>query len=262
MIETENIITSEGEEIIRIDGLLTELQVARTKVNLLEQLQNGSSKKAFAKGVIAAASDMHSVVATSAALALYDGEDMFNFAAIIDGRVVCGVLADADKLKSGDAVTAVVSKRGEVLFVHSLKRVRDDLLLLPLSAVCGAEAFFKECMRTAWRVTRLQWVFISTIFIGYELIETPEHSNYLFLILFTLLGPPLMMFPMEYWSYRTMAPTGNYAECIFKVYGFPNPEYFDASAGVAWFAGEDGGFHAMNAARAIEVHQQRYNMWA
>jgi hypothetical protein len=260
MIETMHITTSDGEELFRIDGQLAELQTAATTVNLLEKLQHRSSKK-LAGAIDAVSAENHEVVATSAALVIYDGEDMFNFAAILDGQVVCGVFSDVDKLVCGDAVSAVVSRRGHVLFVHSMRRASDDLLLLPQSAVCGSEAFFKECMRVAWRVTRLLWAFIATIFLGYELIETPEHSNYLFLLLFTLLGPPFLMFPMEYWSYRTMAPTGDYAECIFKVYGFPNPDYFDASAGVAWFPGAGGGFHAMSAAKAIEAHRQRYDMW-
>jgi hypothetical protein len=261
MMESARATTSNGEEIYRIEGVLTELQVARTKVNLLEQLRNRPLQKKSAGEAVEIAAVMQSAIAMAAPLTLYDGEETFNFAGVVDGNIVCGVFEEADKLISGDLVSAIVSKRGNVLFVHSLQRVSDHLLMLPAHAICGPEAFFKDCMRVAWRMTRLLWVFMGTIFMVFHMVHNSEDQKYLMTFLIAMLAPPIVIFPMEYWSYRTMAPTGDYAECIFKLYGFPNPEYFNAAKGMDLFPSQSGGFIAINSEKAIEIHRKRYKMW-
>ena len=132
---------------------------------------------------------------------------------------------------------------------------------LTLNATCGPGAFYKNCMRVAWNMTRIGWAFFASISAVYFMVENPEDPKYLVTFLISLAIPPLIMFPMEYWSYKTMAPSGNYAESIFKLFGFPMPKYFDASPGTDWFKRANGGFFAINAAKAIEEHKARHRMW-
>ncbi|MGO1068287.1 hypothetical protein [Lysobacter sp. CA199] len=52
--------------------------------------------------------------------ALYFAEDMQYFACLIDGQVVCGEFAGAEKLKPGHRVKAAVSRSGGVLYAHAI----------------------------------------------------------------------------------------------------------------------------------------------
>jgi hypothetical protein len=246
------------EELVLIKGKLSELQIAPTTVNLLEQLQRKTQRSEVLTGIGATIAGLDGFTSMSAMLSAYDGEDMFNFAGMLDDQIVCGVFEDADKLKSGDVVAAVTSKRGDVLYVHSLLREADSLLLLPINAMYGPAAFFRNCMRLAWRLTKIGWIFFGIIALVCLWQGDWPLEHYLpgFLILFLI--PPLIMFPMEYWSYRTMAPTGDYAERIFRLYGFASPEYFDATPGMSWFKQGNGGYIAINADRAVQKHKSRY----
>lgn len=249
-----------GEEFFRIDGTLADLQIAHTTINLLEQIQRESQQRNLIGGVLAPTTGMHGVVASSAALGLYDGEDMYNFAAAIDGKVVCGVFEDADKLVSGDSVSVVVSKRGEVLYVHSLYRKSDHLFLLPLGAMCGQAAFFHKCMRVAFRMTVLLWILLGAFSTIFHIVESPANPRYWLFALFSLLGPPLLMYPTELLSYRSMGPSGKYAEAIFQVNEIPKPDYFDASAGMEWFGKPGIGYLALNFSTALKKHKLRYKI--
>lgn len=44
-------------------------------------------------------------------LSLYDGEDMYNFSGLVNGKVVWDVFEEADKIKDGDNVKLVVTER-------------------------------------------------------------------------------------------------------------------------------------------------------
>lgn len=177
MIAHEFSIYHNGEELYRIEGLLEEVQTAETTVNLLDQIQKRSRKKNLANGIVASLSDMHATVATSASLVLYEGENMYNFAGMVGDQVVCGVFAEGNKLQSGNAISAVVSRRGDVLYVHSLQRTSDNLLLLPLNATCGEEAQFRQCMRFAWNMTKFLWVALAIFAIGYVAYQPPGEGG-------------------------------------------------------------------------------------
>jgi len=96
-----------GEDLFLVEGTLSELQVARTKLNLLAQIEKHLQAKNLASGVTGAVSVMYGMVANSAALALYDGEDMYNFAAVVGEHIVCGTFENADQFKNGEAIKAV-----------------------------------------------------------------------------------------------------------------------------------------------------------
>ena len=62
------------------------------------------------------------MVANSAAIALYDGEEAYHFAGPLDGKVIFGAFQHAENIRDIDCAKAVVSKHGAVLFMHSIIR--------------------------------------------------------------------------------------------------------------------------------------------
>jgi hypothetical protein len=165
MIEQTEKIEFENEVFLMLEGKITELQIAKSSQNLLEQIDKKIKSESLAIGTLAALSDMHGVLANSLSLSLYDGEEIFNFAGIVQGQVVFGAFSKADKIKNEDIVRVVASKRGDVLYVHSLLKTNNDLLLLPLMVFSGDRAFFRSCMKSAWRYCILIWAFLLFRFI-------------------------------------------------------------------------------------------------
>lgn len=79
-----------GEELFVLEGRISELQISETTENLLKQIQGNSREKAAAVGAAAALAGMANIVTSSSALVFYDGEDTYNFAALVNGKdVVC-----------------------------------------------------------------------------------------------------------------------------------------------------------------------------
>src|SRR5688572_18350547 len=105
-MSTEEKSGLEFNDMFRIHGRLVELHISRTTVNLLEKIRKRSREECLAAGLLAAAAEMHGVVANSAMLAFYDGDDSHNFACLIEGQVVCGTFDNADKFRDGDQVVA------------------------------------------------------------------------------------------------------------------------------------------------------------
>lgn len=166
-VEKSNVHTCSEEVFFTVEGILTEFHMAATTVNLLSKIDKNIERKNLAGGGAAAINGMPGTLATSAMLSLYDGEDMHNFAGLVNGEVVCGTFDDADKIKDGDIVKLVVTRRGDVLHVHSLLRIEDSLLLMPLNAYCGERAFFGSCMRFARNMTLFVWF---VLFSGFFLL--------------------------------------------------------------------------------------------
>jgi hypothetical protein len=250
----------DNEELFVLHGKISQLHVARSSVNLLAEIEGALAKQSIAVGVAAALSGMHGVLANSLALSLYDGEDTFNFAGIVDGKVAFGSFSRADKIKDGDLVQIVVSKRGDAFYVHSLLRVRDDLLMLPPMVFAGDRAFFRGCMKFAWRFCIFTW--ISFIFLLYLIAEDGFlHSNGiggLGLLLFFI--PLLLWFPFEYRTYRSMRYYGLYASAIFKTYDFPRPDDLDVRSGMAHYPDDSYGYGGINCKIALESHKKKYGI--
>lgn len=97
----------EGEMFV-IEGLISELQVAPGKENLLQQLDKHYKGQAALTGAGAIAGGMYGQAANAAMLSMYDGEDTENFLCLIDGQVMCGTFGGASKLPEGSKVRAVV----------------------------------------------------------------------------------------------------------------------------------------------------------
>lgn len=243
-----------------VEGVLTELHVAATTVNLLKEIETNLAAKNLAGGIAAAVNGMYGALANSAMLSLYDGEDMFNFAALVNGKVACGVFDRANKLKNGDVVKLVVSQRGEVLHVHSLLRIEDSLLLMPLNVYCGERAFFKGCMKVAWRFTFFTWLFLFAGFFYSVDISMDDLAKPLIAGSIMLLLPVLIMFPFEYWTYKSMRYYSLYASAIFTTYGFPRPDDLDIRDGMMLYQDAAYGFGAINCEIALQKHRSKYKL--
>jgi hypothetical protein len=209
----------EGEDLFLVRGTLTEVQHAKTTVNLLAQVEKHLAAKSLASGVLATAGEMYGVLANSAAVALYDGEDTYNFAALLDGSVVCGTFESANSFVDGDVVRAVVSKRGDVLYVHGLLREGDKMLFMPMQCAQGTRALLTSCMRTAWRLCWIGWISFAVIGL---FVRMPAAG-----FVMALVGMPALVFPMEYWTFRGARHMGDRAAAIFSAFGFANPQSVD-----------------------------------
>jgi hypothetical protein len=215
---------TDNEEMFLVEGRLTELQTAQTTVNLLKQIEKHAQAKNLAGGVAAAASGMYGMVANAAALTLYEGEDLHNFAAIVGNEVVCGTFRDADRLKDGDNIKAVVSRRGDVLYAHCVLRKKDQQLLLPLMTFAGKKALFRHCMSVAFWGSTFVSVLMASFFLYFWYADNTDRDLGLLakFMGISLLCPPLMGYPFELWSYRTVKGYGYYASAIFEKLGVPH----------------------------------------
>jgi hypothetical protein len=199
----------DGEALFLVQGTLSQVQHAHTVVNLLAKFEKHSQTKNLATGLAGAVGDMYGVLANSAMLALYDGEDMVNFAGLLDGQVVCGSFAKGDTFKDGDTLKIVASKRGDVLYAHAVMREDDKMLFMPLTVVCGVNAHFRHCMKVAWRFCIAGWIFFAIVSLA---MDAPKVMYLLYLI-----AMPAIMYPMEYWTYTSTRELGDYGSAIFKV---------------------------------------------
>lgn len=243
-------LTFAEEQFYLTEGTLTELQVSPTKVNLLEQIDQHVKSRSLISGAAAAASDLYGIAANSTAITLYDGEDTFHFAAMLDEKLICGTFQHADKLREGDRVKVVLSRRENILFAHAIMNSRNEFYM-PLNVFSSADGMLRYCMRVAFNFTLFLWVllFLIFFFLGTFTAHDIKFDDKLLLVLMIVVGPPMFMFPFEYWTYRTMSrggkdPAVSYAEAIFKVLGFRNPSKIDLLADSKLSSGENGGWYA------------------
>jgi hypothetical protein len=250
---TESNPLSLGDQAIYlVEGTLTELQTARTTVNLLEQIDRNVKSKSIVTGFAAALSGMHGIVANAASLALYDGEETSHFAGLLDGQVICGTFQHAENIKDGDRVKVVVSKKGDVLFTHAILNVRTQEFYMPMNVFSSDDGLFSHCMTVARNLTVVGWVLMLGGFALVGVFSDPEMSvsTKLVFVLMSLVVPPLIMFPSEYWMYRTMGggdksdDVDSYGGAIFKVFGFPQPDKIDLMRHSDLSTGANGGWYA------------------
>jgi hypothetical protein len=253
----ERPLRHEGEGLFLVQGTLSELHVARTSVNLLEQIDANVRSKSTATGVAGALGGMHGVVANSAALALYAGEDSYNFAALLGEQVICGSFPHADQFKNGEKVKAVVSRRGEVLYVHAIMNAATQRFYMPMNVFSGTGGFFRNCMRIAWRFTIVGWAFFGLLAIFTGLFSDSQigYHGKVFAAVFFALFPPLVMFPFEYWTYRSFRGGGTYGEAIFRVFGFRDVMDIDLTRDADMRIDDKGWYGAWDATRLLQASQ-------
>ncbi|SEO63405.1 hypothetical protein SAMN05428959_1144 [Duganella sp. CF517] len=259
MIDKIKKLEFDNEEFFILEGKISELQIAKSSQNLLEKIDGRIKGGSIAVGTVAALTDMHGVLANSLTLSLYDGEDLFNFAGLVEGYIVFGSFSKADKIKNEDKVRIVVSKRGEALYVHSLLKLEDHLLLLPLMVFSGDKAFFRSCMKFAWRCCLLVWTFL-IVCLYFSLDQKFYSSDKVVFVAILVFVLPLFFFPFEYRSYKSMRYYGLYGSAIFKAYDLPRPDDIDIRSGMTHYKDESYGFGGINLETALEGHRKKYGI--
>lgn len=214
---------SKDEKLEILEGTITDFHWDRGTVNLLEQIQKKSKGKNAAAGVAAAAAGMYGVVASSAMLVMYDGEDVENFVCRIGEKIVCGQFSGADHLKDGDVVKAVVTQQGDLYRAEAILRYSDEVLWLPVGSYLGTNADLRGQMRMAWRLGI--FAFIVYLVICF-LLSAPKG---MYLLGFVM---PFLGFPVGLWVHSDMRPIALRAEKIFQALGFPYPEDMDMGKGM------------------------------
>lgn len=249
-----------GEILSVYEGEISNLHIAKYSINLLEKIQGNMAMKNLATGIVAALSEMQSVLATSSMLSVYEGKDMFSFIGTLNDKVVLGSFAMADKIKNGDNLRVVASKRGLAYFAHSLLRLQDDLLMLPLMVFAGKHSFFKSCMKFSWNFCVFTW---SAFFLGTYFMAGPsivKSEDFIFFVLILFLVPILLWFPSEYMTYRNTKFYAIYASAIFAAYNFPRPDDLDVRAGIVHYPDGSYGFGGINCGLALKEHKKKYRM--
>jgi len=248
------------EEFFLIEGEISELQTGKSTVNLLEAIEGRMGLRNLTVGVVATLAEMHGVLTNSVSLSLYESEDVFNFAGIVDEKIVFGSFAIADKIRHGDMVKLVVSTKKGAYFVHSLLRTDDHLLMLPLMVFAGRRALLKGCMKVALRLCILIWFvsFLCIHFMSETGFSLSEKSLYLCLLLF--LAPIFLCYPTEYMTYRTIKSYGIYASEIFSAFKFPRPDDLDVRPGMSGYPDGNYGFDGINCKVALDVHRKKFDI--
>ena len=246
-----NPLQFEDQALYLVEGTLSELQIAPTTINLLEKIDGNIKAKSAVAGTAAVLGGMYGMVANSAAIALYDGEETHHFAGALDGQVICGTFQHAENIKDGDRVKAVVSKRGDVLFAHSIMNAKTQEFYMPMNVFSSADGFLGHCMRVAFWMTVVGWIVLFSIFAfsGFLFDSEVPGSKKLGIALMCLLIPPLIGYPFELWTYYSMRGDKNedgdsYGGAIFKVFGFPQPNKIDLLRHSDLSTGADGGWYA------------------
>jgi hypothetical protein len=248
------------DDFFLIEGEISELQTGKSSVNLLESIKGRSGLRNLSVGAVATLAEMHGVVANSASLSLHENEEIFNFAGIVDGKIVCGSFSTADKIKNGDVLKLVVSIRKEAYFVHGLLRADDSLLMLPLMVFAGRRSLFKGCMKVALRLCMLIWIVSFSCI--YFMSETGFSLSVksINLCLFLILVPVFLCYPSEYMTYRTVKLYGIYASKIFSVFKFPRPDDLDVRPGMSSYRDGNYGFDGINCKLALDAHRRKFNI--
>src|SRR5574343_1415569 len=98
--------------LFRVEGEISDLIIERTTENLLAKMQHASGLSNIATA--AAYSGMYGVLANAGMLAAYDGEEVYSFVCLLDGKPMLGQFEAASELRNGDKVIAVVSRHNGV----------------------------------------------------------------------------------------------------------------------------------------------------
>ena len=246
-----------GETLFALEGRLSELQVSETTENLLEQIQGNSREKAAAVGAAAALAGMANIVASSSALVFYDGEDTYNFAALVNGKdVVCGTFSGAATFENGEAVRFVVAKRGDAYFAHAAYRLKPKVLMIPSMTYNGDQAHFRSCMRTGRNIAVGFTVLFHLFYLYYLFGESSAKGYDAVLSVMCLVVALISGFGMEYWTYKSTRDWGLHGSAIFKALGVPRPDDFSLYGHLD--LGQTSVPFGYRFEKALEAHAKRY----
>jgi hypothetical protein len=214
-----------SEDWFLIQGTIEHFQWAEGHENLVEQIAKRARTKGSIASAAAAALDMYGSLATSAMVAMYDGEPTENFAFGMSADVVCGTFSGARKLRNGDQIRAIVSRQASrVLYAHAIQRARDELVWLPSQVHCGNKAALKRDIKTAIHASIFSWIVFLVIAMGLVLFKDLRllHASLVMLICVPLI--PLFVFAVEFLPGRIGKEFGITGSKIFTMFEFRDPD--------------------------------------
>jgi hypothetical protein len=210
--------TNESTNLFTIDGMIQELHFAPGIVNLIENIQQAG----FFTGMVAGLAEQPGLLANSASLATYDGEDVEHVALMLNDKLAIGTFEWARDLKVGDDVKLVVSKMEEgSVFIHAILRKNDHLLWTPLSVHHTRRGWVVHGIKLAVSIV----VFIWIVFGSFYLIDgkSVENSQDWLMLVFS---PIALITFVVFMSLQGVLHLGDQAEEIFKALAVPKYRRF------------------------------------
>jgi hypothetical protein len=214
-----------GDDWFLIEGTIEHFQWTEGHENLAEQIAQRARTKGNIASAAATALDMYGALATSAMVAMYDGEPTENFAFGMGGEVVCGSFAGARKLRNGDQIRAIVSREDNgVLYARAIQRARDELVWLPNQVYCGNRAALKRDIKMAIHGSIFAWIGFLAITMGLVIFKDLRliHASLFMLICVPLI--PLFAFAVEFLPGRIGKEFGMIGSRIFTMFDFRDPD--------------------------------------
>ncbi len=129
----------------------------------------------------------------------YGGEDMYNFAALLGDKILCGTFESANAFNSGDRVKVVVSKQGDALLALAVIRDNDKMLFMPAGCHAGERALLGQCMKHAWNMCCWGWVVLGIFwlfFFGKYSSSEASTQEWMLIATASIVGPMLLTFGM------------------------------------------------------------------
>jgi hypothetical protein len=207
-----------ARRIFTVEGTIQALKLAPGVANLIEDLQKGS----YFTGVIAGLGGEAGVLANSASLAMYDGEDVEHIALLLNGMLAVGTFEWLRELKVGDEVNLVVSEIHDgPLFVHAILRKNDQLLWTPISVDHTRRGWIVHAAKLGGLILSFTWLMCGLCF----LTSKGSSLNTMDLMIVVLFPLILIAFVM-FMSTRGVMHFGKEAEDIFQALGVPEFERF------------------------------------
>ncbi|MES2760127.1 MAG: hypothetical protein V4693_22355 [Pseudomonadota bacterium] len=201
-----------------VEGTIQAMQISSGSVNLIEDIQNG----AFWTGVAAGVGGEAGVLANSASLTLYDGEEVEHMALLINDRLAIGTFEWLRDLMIDDDVKLVVSETDAgPLFVHAILRKNDQLLWTPLCVNHTRRGWMLHGVKLGSTGLLGMILMFGSIFVLDEK-SRPDGPWLLFGIFFTI---ALISF-VVFMSTASVIHQGDYAEKIFRALGVPKADRF------------------------------------
>ncbi len=221
--------TLDRQRLFAIRGTVADLEIAETRINLLAKLKGRSPGVNAVTGVANALSGMYGLAASSVMLATYDGETVYSFTCLVDGKPTIGQFEQVRHLKAGDKIIAVVSEEDGLLFAHAIMDQDSGIFMMPLNVYAAEGNLFKNTMMFGLKMWIGIAVFIPFVhyFLFYDANEAlGKHLSDIGVYL-AIVAAFLFLFQLwEYLSFRGDG-RGDYAGAIFKVFGFPKSDKID-----------------------------------
>jgi len=226
----KNYYNDTDEKLFLIEGPITEFKMTSKLLDLIKEMTPWMRMGNKAAGIVGVLTQSASLVGGAVMASRYS-ELVQVITCRIGEQEVTGEFSGADLLHNGDAVKAVVAKRGDTLYVHAIVRPQDELLWLPVAANEGRKALFKANMNFFWFLYLgvLTMVAIIDVFIGgiREAVTSLPIS---------VVGGFLIFAPIMLWVTKDVWPLAIRAEQIFTVLGFPDVEKLNMRRGYfKWF---------------------------